>query len=171
MEYIIKRGSFKPEGFHFKPYLFKSSISAAVIFDESAVYDPMFAEGYNGFSKLFGLSFPTPHWISSARFAWRSLGARGIEIVPYVYDNGKRIYRAFFEEINTKLIIPPDKRFHFSIDIANDLYLFNVKDDVEAYTTAIPKHSSRFFIATQNYPYFGGQYPAPRDIKINMQIF
>ncbi|HXA01627.1 MAG TPA: hypothetical protein VNW99_06545, partial [Cytophagaceae bacterium] len=95
---------------------------------------------------------------NSARFGWRWFNGR-LEILAYVYKNGERDDEyitsvGFNEENNYKLYIQDDK------------YVFLVN----GYEVSMPRSCNTSEKKYLLYPYFGGEFTAPHDIKIKIRL-
>lgn len=125
-------------------------------FNESAKYTAVVPENQADVNKLFGLSdCGTHHQTNSARFGWRWFND-SLEILAYCYVNGVRIEPVLINkvELNTLNI--------YRISFEKDRYIFSVNEK----TVIIPKVCNYSGLRYLLYPYFGGDEPAPHDIKI-----
>jgi hypothetical protein len=161
-----------------KPMFGKRHIlTAEVIFKESCMYeiDPQDQKDWN---KLFGMSFgfcpPVKQFMmhyNSARFGWRyNTLKKVIEVTPYLYDKGKRLYAEILgmkpAELNIgekylMSIIPMDNEVTYEILDAFGNVIFR-----ETIHQAVP--SLRGWFAP---PYFGGNQKAPHNIYIGLEVF
>jgi hypothetical protein len=86
----IKKGKHKSVFFRPKLHFFKNEICKRVKFDKSAQYQLNNVDQFD-INKLFGISYGFHHK-NSARFGWRwSTRMEKIEILAYVYRDGKRV--------------------------------------------------------------------------------
>ncbi len=127
-----------------------------VMFDHSAIYQTVDPENQEDINKLFGFSDNDQHHQQfSARFGWRwSEGA--LRLFAYVYNNG---------ELQTQEIrgFPLNQEINCSIKINADTYTFAAGESV----VQMPRGSSTSMAkGYQLYPYFGGDEPAPHEVRI-----
>jgi len=108
---IIREGRHRSNISFFVPFINKCMMSYSVVFTNSCEYDLVNNDQYD-INKIFGLSFGLHHK-NSARFGWRwNTEKKKIEILAYVYVNGKRVNEwdqdiiiADDIELNTKIFI------------------------------------------------------------------
>lgn len=133
-----------------------SELGFFIKFDSSCIYTSRLAENQYDINKLYGFSDNQAfHHQFSARFGWRwSDGA--LRLFAYVYNNGVRQSA----EIG-KIAIGTIYKCRIVVD--KDVYLFKV-DDREV---KMPRQSTTTKAkGYQLYPYFGGDEPAPHEIRI-----
>jgi hypothetical protein len=153
--YTIKSGNHHSQ---LSPYkaLEISEMRFVVMFDHSAVYHSIDPENQNDINKLFGFADnEMQHHEYSARFGWRwSDGA--LRLFAYVYNNSVLLT----SELGS---FPLNREIHCSIKINSDTYTFKAGEQVvhmsRESTTPLAK-------GYQLYPYFGGDEPAPQEIRI-----
>jgi hypothetical protein len=110
-------------------------------------------------SKLFGIGYLWNHHKHSARFGFvYNKHSRRYEIYAYVYDNGNRTIKYLADcEVGNY--------YQFAIIVMDTHYLFTVYGHA---STEIPhSHKKKW-----SYPlgiYFGGNKPAPNELKIEMK--
>jgi hypothetical protein len=155
--YLIK------EGDHFCGHMIGSVhediLDFDAIFDESAIYNIGTDYVQSDINKLLGFTdCGGGVHDNSARFGWRWFNGR-LEIIAYCYRNGVRDDEylttvAFNEENNYKLYIQDDN------------YVFEVKGNVVSMPRKCNSSGKKYLL----YPYFGGEQPAPHDIKIKIRV-
>ena len=129
----------------------------AVRFDSSAIYQTVLAENQWDINKLYGFSDNnTEHHRFSARFGWNWRDG-ALRLHAYVYNNGVVESR----ELATAAI---GAETVCSIRVTGGAYLFSIDGKL---VTAMPRQSTgERAKGYQLYPYFGGDEPAPHDIRI-----
>ena len=138
----------------------KNSLSYLVMFDSSCEYK-LSKSDQEDINKLFGFSLGFNHHKDSARFGW-FYDDGTIHLYWYVYDNGIRKYGIIKNlDLNT--------RYELTIKSDTNNWHFSVVDDYSKTKTDVKVvKSSEFKIGYKLWPYFGGNNPAPHDIKIEM---
>ena len=117
-------------------------------------------------NKLFGISYGFHHR-NSARFGWRwDLDKDKIEILAYVYKNGKRINE--WEQDIHIAYIDFFEFYEMEIQKNKNEYIFTLKKDSDkkVYKKLI-KSRAKCFFSYELFPYFGGNKKAPHDISIS----
>jgi hypothetical protein len=160
--YVIKKGKHysKRNGsiFNWKISLTGETLKFRVIFSDGCNYNE---EGLGGdINKLYGISYGFDNHYRSVRVGWKYNSNLGvIEIYSYAYGKGKRyikklFYTALYDE--TEFVIKRDSSNSVSITAFNgkNHYIDIIKD--------IDKSWIRF----KQWPYFGGDKPAPEKMKI-----
>ena len=162
---ILSTSSFKqftiPKGQH---YATENNIKAVEItemkfvvkFDSSAIYTTADPDNQYDINKLYGFSDNgDQHHSFSARFGWR-WSDKALRLFAYTYNNGVRDEK----ELGTIAI---GTEVHCSIKVQGEVYQFEVDGKTETMlrlsTTTVGK-------GYQLYPYFGGDEPAPHDVRI-----
>lgn len=154
-EYIIPKGEHYALNAGYKQ-LRVQSIHFTVKFDSSCIYTNAKASNAEDVNKLYGFSDGnTPHHENSARFGWRWNG-QALEVYAYCYANAAR-------QIKSLGTIPVGKEIDMSISLNGAEYVFNLNGRQEIMQRKI---SSEFAEGYQLYPYFGGDEPAPHQIRI-----
>lgn len=134
-----------------------AELKFSVIFDSSAIYQTKDPENQRDINKLFGFSDnESQHHLFSARFGWRWSNDT-LRLFSYVYSNGE----LFYEEMGTLQI---GSEYNCSIGVYDSTYKFRLND----YEVIMPRTAASMTIAKgfKLYPYFGGDEPAPHDIRI-----
>lgn len=167
-EFLIFKGNHKSIGRRLKLYFGKKRkpIQRWVKFDINCNYTTVMKENQKDINKLFGYSFGFHHK-NSVRFGWRSDG-KEIEIVSYVYRDGKRI-NEWDENIHVANI-ECGKFYLFEIEMVNGKYLLTVKDDDDKLMGVNHlEHGKKLFpIGYHLWPYFGGDEKAPIDFMFKI---
>lgn len=129
-------------------------------FDESAIYD-LNGKDQADVNKLFGFSdCNSHHQDNSARFGWAyNLETSMMDIYAYVYNNGKRQIESL-----GSVAIHETAEYRLSINGSHFQFDFN------GTSTMIERGGTcdvgLYYLL---YPYFGGNNPAPHDIRIFIQ--
>lgn len=154
VQYVI------PKGKHYatsNPYkaVEGTEMKFVVRFDSSCIYKTSLPENQWDINKLYGFADNEAHHHQfSARFGWRwSEGA--LRLFAYTYNSGERTAKEM-------AVIPIGKEVHCAIKISGSSYLFSVDEKIEA----MPRQSKTAVAkGYQLYPYFGGDEPAPHDVR------
>ena len=152
MIYTIPKGNHYPRGFRFSPFLKSPEQEYIVRFDESCMYS---VEHQSSWNKLFGQTHGLPK--NSSRWAWRYHPIHGIQIMPYLHENG-RIRRGLYSTV------PMHTDIRLEISSVSDSVFFFL--DGKGYDCWQPPTKCR--IGYRQWPYFGGRSPAPHDVRIYM---
>lgn len=160
--YIIKSGKHYSEGLNFGLTL-KDQIRFVGIFDESCVYDHGNHENYD-INKLYGFSTSIHHHIQSARVGWRCLDGINIQLLTYSYDGWKN-------RLKEKILgtVLPNQEFTCTITIGAEKFKYDFKTLGKSNSAEDPIRRKCWPFRYLLYPYFGGNIPAPHDMKINIQ--
>ncbi len=143
---------------------FGKRLARDVEFDISAKYD-LGTDDNKDVNKLFGFGFFPSHHKESARFGWNYNAAENrVNIFYYCYVAGERM----FGELCS---VPLYTRIRMSIDIIGNVYSFTVTDAHNGWfeyggTDVHFDHKKN--IGYRLGLYFGGNNPAPNDIKIKI---
>ena len=135
------------------------SMRFQAVFDSSCIYKTTIPENQSDINKLMGFSdCNSPHQTNSARFGW-NWRENALRIYAYIYVNGQRQEK----ELGKAEI---GKTTSFSISTDGNTYVFTFNGNV----TIMPRHcSAGTGVAYKLLPYFGGDEPAPHDIKIRIR--
>lgn len=156
--YSIKRGSHEIER-NTTPLFKGSSLKFQAVFDSTCMYKTIVPENQLDINKLMGFSdCGDHHQNNSARFGW-SWHENALHIYAYNYVNGERQNQDLgIAEIN--------KLYTYEIRISGNNYIFTF----DGRETTMPRHcSGSVGISYKLLPYFGGDEPAPQDIKIKIR--
>jgi len=156
--YTIKTGSHEVEN-NSNGLFTSSSMRFQAIFDSSCIYKNRFAENQNDINKLMGFSdCSSQHQSNSARFGW-NWRENALRIYAYIYVDGQRQEK----ELGTAQI---GKITSFGIKTEGNSYVFTFNGN----DVSMPRHcSGGTGISYKLLPYFGGDEPAPQDIKIKIR--
>jgi len=156
--YTIKGGSHEVEN-NSNALFTSDEIRFQAIFDSSCIYKTVIPENQNDINKLIGFSdCSSQHQINSARFGWNWRDG-ALRIYAYDYVDGQRQEK----ELGT---VELGKTTSFKIRISGNSYLFTF-NGIE---TSMPRHcSGGVGVAYKLLPYFGGNEPAPHDMKIKIR--
>ncbi|UOR07473.1 hypothetical protein MUN82_10325 [Hymenobacter aerilatus] len=152
-DYKIKKGCHYHTTAFIPKITFDSSIYYEVRFDESCLYkqsdiDPIV------WNKLIGLSTTYNHHFNSCRIGWRtSEDGKAIEVLPYVYQGGKRL----INDLETPLIIKPNVPVLICINDAEFSYEVTI-NGVEFEYSKQPDYPLFNWLLGF---YFGGESTAP----------
>lgn len=162
----IKKGRHRTNrpklGLHWK----KNRVAYDVMFSKSCLYKTMVPENMKDINKLFGISFGFHHQ-NSVRFGWRDNGVGKIDLIAYVYKDGKRI-NEWDESIYIETV---DVHTHYRMEISvgGGHFMFTViKGDKIVGATIIEHGENLFPIGYHLNPYFGGDETAPHDMNIEL---
>lgn len=158
MIYLIKKGKHKARPRPFKVWLGKYIWQWQASFDRSAVYavDPE-----DDTNKLVGVGFLPWHHRYSVRVGWRyDFTLDRIGLYFYAYQEGTLI--------NT-FLCHVEIGETFTIDIAQNVGFRWIQISAKSgiFTKDIPVQNRRYFSYLLN-PYFGGNAPAQKDIRITV---
>ena len=168
MIYTIKRGSHFASGFNFGIHPNGKTVSKTVKFFPNCAYD-LGNTNQADINKLYGFSvglFQSNQY-NSARFGWRwSIEKQKIELLAYVYVNGKRInewdQNIFITDINLM------EEVYASIEIDSNKYKFSIsKYSGGTISSAFSRAGSG--TGYNQYPYFGGDEVAPHEMQIELK--
>ena len=165
--FIIKKNRHYSNLLKIKLHILKNKIKYKILFDESSQYDLKNNDQYD-INKLFGISYGFHHR-NSARFGWRwDLDKGKIEILAYVYKNGKRINE--WEQDIHIAYIDFFEFYEMEIQKNKNEYIFTLKKDSDkkVYKKLI-KSRAKCFFSYELFPYFGGNKKAPHDISISFK--
>ena len=150
----IRKGDHSHDRF---PYVWinKKKMELDVTFTESCRYDIGIDQGDH--NKLFGIGYSPGHRMNSIRFGWYYNPSMDcIVVTAYVYNNGQRFMcdmaNISIGEIN-----------RYSILIDGDKHVLNIEGKANM---VVATNASAF--SYMLHPYFGGNQPAPHDIRIKM---
>ena len=156
--YTIKSGNHEVE--HNSNGLFTGTgIRFQAVFDSSCIYRTSLPENQNDINKLIGFSdCNSQHQTNSARFGW-NWRDNALRIYAYIYVDSQRQEK----ELGT-VELGKIASFNLRTDGNNYVFTFNGID------TNMPRHcSAGLGVAYKLLPYFGGNEPAPHDIKIKVR--
>jgi hypothetical protein len=157
-EYFIPQGSNYSTQNEY--HAFRSpELSFAAIFDSSAIYQTVDPANQADINKLYGVSDGnTHHQDNSARFGWNWDG-KTIQIFAYCYAGSVR---------ENKLIATTEigQSHNYSIRVDNSRYIFQFDNKIEYMHREI---TDSVLNGYSLYPYFGGDEPAPHDVRIYLK--
>jgi hypothetical protein len=132
-----------------------SEIEFTVQFDSSAIYKTTDPNNQYDINKLWGFTEGTDNHLNSARIGW-SFNENQLRLYGYAYADGNRNSI----EIATININQPIK---CGIKVADGVYVFTVN----GITRFLPRTViGKFAVGYKQFPYFGGDEPAPHDVTI-----
>lgn len=154
-KYLIKKGEHS-SGFRIAPFYGNKIVKYEAIFTRSCLYE---IDGPDRFdiNKLFGISYGLHHK-NSARFGWRANGD-SIEISAYCYKSGDRI-------IKTIRDVAVGKPYVFTMRGTKEFYELTVESEGAIIGYAKISKPKTIQFGYRLFPYFGGNVPAPHNIRI-----
>jgi len=158
--YSIRKGNHYSASWFRFPFFNKHRLTFTFVLGGGCKYDPLYGEG--DINKLYGISFGfDPHY-RSIRIGWRcSTNNTTIELYAYSYDDGKRkiTYLCDVKQYETYVISIIRINRHCNVCVSD------VWDRVRG-NCDITINDSSDWIKFRLFPYFGGNKPAPHDMKI-----
>ncbi len=129
-------------------------------FDQTAIYDLGNDNQYD-VNKLFGFSdCNSHHQENSARFGWNyDLKEAQINVYAYLYVNGKR-------RIETLGALAIHEDASYALRVTNTHFIFTFNGMETSFERGSDCSVGLYLLL---YPYFGGNTPAPHDIRIYIQ--
>jgi hypothetical protein len=152
--YLIPAGSHKSTASVLKKVTLKQ-MSFVVRFNQTAVYATKDSTNQTDINKLWGFSEGLDNQYNSARIGWAWVDNQ-LRLYTYVYNDGVRS----FQQISA---IPINADVMCNIAISGNEYIFTVDKTVIRMKRTAPGDIA---VGLQQYPYFGGDEPAPHDISI-----
>jgi hypothetical protein len=165
--YDILKGEHSSKGLNFG-LTFKHKIKFRACFTKSCLYDLKNNNNYD-INKLFGFSTTWSHHRQSARVGWRCIDGNKIQLLTYSYNDSKRAIEEadMFAEVNIG-----DWFICEIIDLESSYqYRFSLENDPQNRITVSnnPKQKDWFLFHYLLFPYFGGNEPAPHNMKIYLE--
>jgi len=164
--YTIKEGKHRASGIWMPRLHFKRTqvIRHEVTFYQNCSYELDFPDQMD-INKLFGVSNGYHHH-NSARFGWRwELGRGMVEILAYVYVDGKRITESM-EDIHI-CYVHPWMKYKYTLIVEDDRYVFSLLSSRDNKKTKTIKHDGLTWWGYYLNPYFGGNQTAPHEMSIS----
>lgn len=163
MIFRIPAGKHRARPLRFGFWWNRKSFAWVVKFYESCGYDLKSDDQFDA-NKLCGIGYLPGHHKESARFGWRYwTGRKEIELSAYCYINGRREIKSIgFCEIG--------KEYKIHLIISKQTYFFGIDDcNTKAiWHTEVQKYHNKKFMYRLGV-YFGGNRPAPHDMKIQIE--
>lgn len=167
----IRKDKHRASGLNFGLFLFNKKIEIMALFKESCIYS--LKENYDQINKLYGISFNwlpfynkeekkwhPGHHNNSARFGWRCIDKKTIEILAYCYIDKKRVTKKITS-------VGHSKNINLSLIIKDGSYIFKAKVvGGKLKTVKVPKTNKKKMIGYKLFPYFGGRIPAPHNMRL-----
>lgn len=160
-KYTFKKGKFYRTCLSFWPYFKRSSVILEAKFDESCLYH-FEAPDTLDINKLYGLSQGIHHK-NSARFGWRCVDNKSIEIVTYCYVDGVRLPEVILGSV------APNETCRLTLKVTPTKYYFKMESFSGTNIVNVDKIHTTTFGYTL-YPYFGGNNPAPHKMSLYISI-
>jgi len=167
MQHTIRKGNHRSNRSWFPRFHFgKCRQSYKVTFFTGGKYD-LHGSDQLDINKLFGLSYGMHH-VNSVRFGWRwDLRKEMIEILAYVYVDGKRI-----TEVDASIhvgFVFPGIPYYYTIDVTESHYTFTLESILFQNSEFVSiKHDNLTWWGYKLFPYFGGNQVAPEKVIIDM---
>ncbi len=161
-KFTIKKDHHYSKLFGFLPHFgltFKNKFSYKIKFDEGCLYDFNTTDNYD-INKLIGVSTSYFHHVQSARIGWRCIDGENIQILPYCYDNKKRINE--FEDFVLGTV-KPNELFECSIIIEDNSFTLTFNHSKQI---ILPKTNNSWSLKYLLFPFFGGNNTAPKKMSI-----
>lgn len=156
--YIILKGNNYCENNSYPPFK-QNSLEFNVIFDSSCIYENADPVNQADINKLYGFSdCNTFHHANSARFGWNWMNDK-MHIHAYCYADSVR----FYKELGT---VELDKEIACSIELLPGKYVFTLNGKKD---TMLRHCDDSIASGIKLFPYFGGDEPAPNDIRIRIK--
>lgn len=164
--YSIEKDSHR-SGYYFKPFIGNKSLAFNAFFNDNCKYDIGNPDQLD-INKLTGISFGYHH-TNSIRIGWRyNKSTDKIELLPYIYLNGKRLTE---DKCPVIMSISTNQTIYGMLSHGNNNYkiLLYTRDSghteykISTGSLSIPK------IGYVLFPYFGGNINAPHRMSIDME--
>jgi len=163
MIFRIPSGKHRARPIRFGLWWRKNSFTWVVKFTESCRYD-LGNEDQFDTNKLCGIGYLPGHHKESARFGWRYWPDMGwVELSAYCYVKGQRVIKNIaFCEIG--------KEYRLRLQVLATSYYFDVyePDQVKAAGIVTVEHFHDKKFKYRLGVFFGGNRPAPKEIKIEL---
>lgn len=135
-----------------------SEMKFMVIFDSSAIYQTVSPANQYDINKLYGFSEGFDNQYNSARIGWR-WSDNALRLFGYVYKQGTR----YSQEITA---IPINAEISCSIKLSGSSYIISANGNAVTLPRGLSTSTANGY---QQYPYFGGDEVAPRNISIKIK--
>ena len=156
--YIIKAGKNYAEGTSY-PAFSGSILKFKAILDSSCIYSTVNPVNQADINKLYGFSDAnTHHQVNSARLGWNWLNGQ-MHIHAYCYAGGVRYY----SELGT---VPLNTPFDCSIEVLPSAYIFTLNGHKDTLSRGTSDALAKGYMLQ---PYFGGDEPAPHEMKVKIR--
>lgn len=158
--YLITKGNNYCDGNSY-PTGTWTTLRFRAILDSSCIYTTVLPENQLDINKLYGISDCSSfHQTNSARFGWNWVGG-AMRIHAYCYANGTRNYK----ELGT---VDVNKAFECKLTVLPDKYLFELNGKTDTMQRGCNTSSATGY---KLLPYFGGDEPAPQDVRVKIQEY
>ncbi|HRO42041.1 MAG TPA: hypothetical protein PL009_04370 [Flavipsychrobacter sp.] len=136
-----------------------TSLKFKALFDSSCIYATVDPNNQADINKLYGFADSnTFHQTNSARFGWNWMNGE-MHIHAYCYVSTVRMYK----ELGT---VPLNTEIDCRLDVLPGKYIFTLNGKSDTMLRASQEVVAKGY---KLYPYFGGDEPAPHDIKIKVK--
>lgn len=158
--YLIKKGSNYCEKNSY-PLTEYSVLKFKAILDSSCIYTTVLPSNQEDINKLYGFGDCSSfHQVNSARFGWNWYN-NAMRIHAYCYADSVRAYIelgtvGIGEEFDCKLTVLPAK------------YIFELNGKADTMLRGCTEPTA---VGYKLFPYFGGDEPAPQDIRVKIKEY
>ncbi len=129
------------------------------ILDSTCIYTTTLPANQQDINKLFGFAdCASHHQTNSARFGWNWYNG-AMRIHAYCYAGGVRTYK----ELGTVAL---NKAFDCKLYVLPDRYIFELNGKTDTMSRGCTSSTATGY---KLLPYFGGDEPAPHDVKIKIR--
>jgi hypothetical protein len=164
MQFNIQQGKHYSNGYLFRfGFTLKNEVSFDASFSRTCLYKPFPKPDSHDINKLCGFATTLLHHKQSGRIGWRCVDESGeIELVTYSYNMWKRD----ISDQNVLGRVKPCDWFTVKIEDKETHYLYSLTYNGKTVTNKDKKQPDWMPIKFLLFPYFGGNNPAPHDMKI-----
>lgn len=156
--YLIRAGNNYCDNNVYTPLTTKG-LKFKVIFDSSCIYTTVDPNNQADINKLYGFADNNSlHQANSARFGWNWMNGQ-MYLHAYCYVNTVRMYK----ELGTVAL---NKEVECALDVLPGKYIFTVNGKRD---TMMRESMDTVAVGYKLLPYFGGDEPAPHDIRIQIK--
>lgn len=139
-----------------------SDLEIQAKFDKTCLYT--LDTNFDQINKLYGLG-EGKHHKDSARFGWRCVDGKTIEIMAYTYIRGERQHKKLMD-------CTVDEWLKLDLYLEKGKYVFiGENEDGERAKVSMPRRAGFFFgrlFTYKLFPYFGGSVSAPHQMEIEV---
>lgn len=158
-KYSIYAGDYYAAGYNFGLHLGRTSLKQLVSFGTSCLYEPLDDE--NDTNKGFGFTYSIFNDKNSLRWGWRPNASDDniIQVCIYVHQDGEIIRSSYID-----VLASMPYKFHLYM-VDSEAWL-EVKADDFIDTVSLKGLKLKPSFGYKNFPYFGGNAPAPNNMYI-----
>jgi hypothetical protein len=156
--YLIKKGNNFCENNTYAITQY-TTLRFRAVFDSSCIYTTTLPANQQDINKLFGFAdCASHHQTNSARFGWNWYNG-ALHIHAYCYAGGTRSYK----ELGT---VPIGKTIDCTLQVLDNTYIFMLDGKADTMQRGCTSANATGY---KLLPYFGGDEPAPHDVKIKIR--